>query len=441
MEAILEYAHLDFNKRKISLTEEIKQINSGIFCKPKKDGDLHVRRLRIVPKARKFINVSRRKICPIHKGHALSQSKRKSEQTIIDLAFYKYGIRKTITKYWGYKGYCSICRKAYKPNKIDKFLKSELFGHRFKAWVVYQRVILRLPYKAIVKVMEDQFNEKVSLDTIIRFVMQISNYYKYTERLIIQRVLSSPFIHIDETKISIKGYNYYVWVFTNGAHVFFKLTETRETTIVKNILENYEGIIITDFYGGYDSINCKQQKCWSHLIGDINEDLWKNPFDKQFEEFVGKIKDVILPVLLTVEKHGLKKRNLYKYKKIVNKFYKNTIDSSEDSSELVIKYKKRFEKYKERLFTFIEQDGISWNNNMAERALRHLAVQRKISGSFSESTTHEYLLLLGIAQTCRFQDKSFLKFLLSGEKDLDKFKKTKPIKSSRPVNKKNNVSI
>ena len=49
----------------------------------------------------------------------------------------------------------------------------------------------------------------------------------------------------------------------------------------------------------------------------------------------------------------------------------------------------------------------------AERALRHLAVQRKISGAFSEKGAGDYLRLLSIAQTCRFQQKSFLGFLLS----------------------------
>jgi hypothetical protein len=77
------------------------------------------------------------------------------------------------------------------------------------------------------------------------------------------------------------------------------------------------------------------------------------------------------------------------------------------------------------LFIFLEYDGITWNNNMGERALRHLTVQRKISGSFYESLAPDYLLLLGLAQTCRFQDKSLLKFLLSGEKDIDAFKMTK----------------
>lgn len=70
---------------------------------------------------------------------------------------------------------------------------------------------------------------------------------------------------------------------------------------------------------------------------------------------------------------------------------------------------------------------------MAERAIRQLAVQRKISSSFYKRHVGYYLLLLAIAQTCRFQDKSFLKFLLSKETDLNSFRRTRPIKYSSPV--------
>ena len=96
----------------------------------------------------------------------------------------------------------------------------------------------------------------------------------------------------------------------------------------------------------------------------------------------------------------------------------------------LLKYQKRFKRYKESLFTFLEQDFMPWNNNMAERGIRHLAVQRKISGSFSKSGATAYLTLLGIMQTCKFQDKSLLKFLLSQEKDIDQFKQSKRAKSS-----------
>jgi hypothetical protein len=70
---------------------------------------------------------------------------------------------------------------------------------------------------------------------------------------------------------------------------------------------------------------------------------------------------------------------------------------------------------------------------VAERAIRHLAVQRKISGTFFKRVAVPYLRLLGIAQTYRFQEKSFLGFLISGEKDIDQFKERKRPKASKPV--------
>ena len=95
-------------------------------------------------------------------------------------------------------------------------------------------------------------------------------------------------------------------------------------------------------------------------------------------------------------------------------------------------YQKRFDRYRDSLFTFLTQDGIPWENNMAERAIRQLAVQRKISGSFFKRVAPQYLLLLAISQTCRFQGKSFLKFLLSKDNDVDSFRRTRPIKYSLP---------
>jgi hypothetical protein len=97
---------------------------------------------------------------------------------------------------------------------------------------------------------------------------------------------------------------------------------------------------------------------------------------------------------------------------------------------LIAKYQKRFQRYRDSLFTFLELDGTPWHNNTAENAIRHLAVQRKISGTFFKKVAPQYLLLLGIAQTCRFQDKSLLQFFLSEEIDIDKFKVAKRIKIS-----------
>jgi predicted RecB family nuclease len=421
-EAILKSTHFDYDKKKIIFWSN----ENGKSDEKKKRGAQkgHPQYRRKISKAGKIVCVPRRRKCPTHKGEPLQASEEMSERTIIDLVFTKSGIRKTITKYIGTKGYCQKCHSCYTPHGINK-LGNQVFGHSFQSWVIYQRLFLRLPYRIITQVLKDQFNERISVGTIVNFLKYFTDFYSDTEQILIQRIQTSPFVHVDETKISIQGIEQYVWVFTDENHVILKLTETREAAIVHEILSNYQGVLISDFYPGYDSAECKQQKCWGHLIRDINDDLWAAPFDTEFEMFVLEVRNLIIPIMEAVQKYGLKKRNLTKFKKSVDKFYKKVIVNKRYKSELNIKYQKRFEKYRDSLFIFLEQDGIPWHNNTAERALRHLAVQRKISGSFFESVTHHYLLLLGIMQSCRFQDKSFLKFLLSGDTDIDQFKKSK----------------
>ena len=294
-------------------------------------------------------------------------------------------------------------------------------------------MMLRLPYRIIIQVMEEMFGERASLGTLLKFVTRFATYYAPTERLLLHRLLQSPFLHVDETTVSIQGTDQYVWVFTDGTHVVFKLTATREATLVHEMLAQYAGVLVADFYAGYDAVPCRQQKCLVHLIRDLNDDLWSHPWNREFESFVFAVKNLLVPIFEAVETYGLKRRHLHKFHPSVERFYQQHIVGTPYTSDITIKFQKRLQRYRETLFTFLHEDGIPWQNNTAERALRHIAVQRKISGSFFEQSTHHFLLLLGLAQTCQFQHKSFLKFLLSTQDDIDAFTSPKRVQISRPV--------
>src|SRR5215813_15088337 len=88
---------------------------------------------------------------------------------------------------------------------------------------------------------------------------------------------------------------------------------------------NYKGIVISDFYAGYDAIPCAQQKCWVHLIRDMNDDLREAPFDAELETFVLSVKNLIIPIMECIQRHGLRKKYLYKFKYDVEQFYGKTI--------------------------------------------------------------------------------------------------------------------
>jgi len=431
LEGILQSAHAEYKKNRISIREDQQEDNSSQQGPGGRIG--HQAYRRIVPtNVSKIIRVKRAMKCPRHKDKILEATDKQAEHTMIDLVFTKSGCRKQLCRYVGAIGRCPHCHRAFLPPQIKQF-KSRLFGHAFEAWAVYQRITLRLPYRVISQTFQDLFSEQVRESTIVKFMTNMGEYYAGTESSLRRKVLSSPFIHVDETKISIQGADHYVWVLTDGVHVIFFLTETREATLIQKMLQGYTGVLVCDFYGGYDACECRQQKCLVHLIRDLNDDMWKNPYNPELEGFVGAFNDLLVPIMAGVDKYGLKRRHLHKHQQRVDRFFKNVISGQDYKCEITQTYQKRFLRYRDGLFRFLNEDGIPWNNNTAERASRHLAVQRKISGSFFKRVAEHYLLLLGIAQTCRFQGKSFLGFLLSKEKDIDEFKEKRRPKVTRLV--------
>jgi hypothetical protein len=91
-------------------------------------------------------------------------------------------------------------------------------------------------------------------------------------------------------------------------------------------------------------------------------------------------------------------------------------------SEVAAKTKHRFEKNRNTLFTFLKHDGVPWNNNNAEHAIKAFATLRRvINGVTSEAGLRDYLVLLSICETCEYQGLEFLDFLRSGETDIAGF--------------------
>jgi len=429
-EKIIKFAHFDYREKRISLRPEPANSDPSI------PDTLHAKKRQIyrrIPpsKANRTIHVRRRLKCPRH-NRPLTKLDEIAEKVIIDIAFTRNGCRKHVIKYVGAKAYCKTCGVSYAPPAILTLCKRS-FGDGVRAWITYQRIALRQPWNAIVQMMDDMFEESMTTGAAVYCVECMAEKYAPAEAMLLQRLKQSPFIHVDETKINIQGSAHYVWVFTDGIHVIFRLSATREPTIVHALLDDYTGVLVSDFYAGYDSLKCKQQKCLAHLLRDINDALWDNPFDGELERFASRVKDLLLPILQDVEQFGLKRRHLSKHKERVDAFYRDVIDQGLYNSDVAQTFIARFHRYKDSMFHFIDEDLIPWNNNTGERALRHVAVQRKISYFFFKEFAPKHLLLLGIAQTCKFQGKSFLKFLLSGEMDVDIFRPRKRRRRTRLV--------
>ncbi len=123
----------------------------------------------------------------------------------------------------------------------------------------------------------------------------------------------------------------------------------------------------------------------------------------------------------TIDRYGLQQRHLNKHRYAVNRFFTN-LQRRQYHSEIAEQYQKRFLRYQEKLFTFLQYDGVLWNNNHAEHAIRHFSQYRVIvNGKMTELGLKDYLVLLSIYQTCRYKNVSFFKFLLSRDREFDRF--------------------
>jgi hypothetical protein len=208
---------------------------------------------------------------------------------------------------------------------------------------------------------------------------------------------------------------------TNLEDVAYIYRPSREADFLHGLLRGFKGVLVTDFYTGYDSLPCDQQKCLVHLIRDINSDMMSNPYDEEFKSLAGEFGALLRSIVGTIDRYGLKRRHLHKHKAEAAQFFR-VLEARAYRSELALGYQKRLLKYEGKLFTFLDHDGVPWNNNNAEHAIKAFAYYRRTSdGQVREEPLSDYLVLLSIYQTCKYRGVSFLKFLLSGADDVETY--------------------
>jgi hypothetical protein len=136
------------------------------------------------------------------------------------------------------------------------------------------------------------------------------------------------------------------------------------------------------------------QKCLVHLMRDVNDNLSKQPFNEEMKEIARRFASLLKPIIETVDRFGLKARYLRRHIRSVEQFY-DALYKQTFETEVAVGYKKRFEKNRNKRFTFLDQDGVPWNNNNAEHAIKALMkLRRSIGGQSSLGGMRDYLIIL-----------------------------------------------
>src|SRR6266404_1842597 len=376
------------------------------------------RRRRQARRAQQIVVLSAPRVCPKCQKQWRKKARLQS-RTVQDRVFGKDSIKCRTIQYVAQRYCCRSCGYEYGQN--DLRLHGRNWGWNILAYFVYHIVGLRIPQLTVQHSMNRLFGCHLARSSLNEFKIKASGIYSDTKAKILDRIINGNIIHADENRANIRGQSAYVWVFTSLTEVVYILAESREGEIVQQLLKSFKGVLVSDFYAAYDSIDCPQQKCLIHLMRDLNDEILNNPFDEQLKQVVTAFGDLLKSAVETVDRYGLKKHYLRKHLKSVEHFYRE-LAQAEYQSEAASKFKERFKKNRDKLFTFLRYDGVPWNNNNAKHAIKAFARLRGvISGLSTKKGVDEYVTLLSVSETCKYRGIDFLDFLRSGERDVALF--------------------
>jgi predicted RecB family nuclease len=337
---------------------------------------------------------------------------------MLDLVFTPSGIKRKIIECRAAVHECASCGTTFMPERYSRLAKH---SHALMSWAMFEHVAHRTSFRTL----EDKFREFFGLNVFASelhvFKSIMARKYRVAYKRLLGKILSGKVLHVDETEVRLHTGKGYVWVFTNLEEVVFIYRPTREGAFLQKLLKNFQGVLISDFYAAYDSIDCPQQKCLIHLTRDMNEDLLNNPYDDELQAVTSPFGKLLRDIVATIDQHGLKQRHLQRHEQAVTTYFESLAAQS-FRSEPAQALRERLMKYQDKLFKFLKYDGVPWNNNNAEHAIKQFVYYREHADGFMrEAGLKDYLVLLSIRLTCRYKGVSFLKFLLSRERDVDAF--------------------
>jgi predicted RecB family nuclease len=335
-----------------------------------------------------------------------------------DLVCTPGGIRRRVIECRAMVHECRTCGKVFIPDRYERVAKH---FHGLMAWAMYEHVA----YQASSREIQQRFNEYFGLfvadSEVYLFKTLLARYYRSCYRRLLKTILAGAVLHVDETEVKLRTGKGYVWVLAAAEEVVYLYRPTREGDFLPKLLKDFRGVLVSDFYAAYDALPCPQQKCLIHLLRDMNQALLTNPFDAELQSITAPFGTLLRATVEEVDRHGLKARYLRRHERAADRFF-DDLAARSFRSEAAEALRARLLKYRDKLFTFLRHDGVAWNNNNAENAIKRFAYYREGTvGVLKEAGLADYLVLLSIYQTCRYRGVSFLKFLLSRERDVDAF--------------------
>jgi transposase/uncharacterized coiled-coil protein SlyX len=291
--------------------------------------------------------------------------------------------------------YCNCKNKADFPKSITKPVQ---YGITVLTIAIYLRNYQLIPYNRIKNLYEDVFGFKISSDTIIKAEKKLYHKLKGVTNHIKKQLIKEYVIHGDETGINVGGQREQCHLISTKKYTYYFHHESRGFKAMNKmgVLPKYRGIIVHDFWKSYFKYKCEHALCNVHIQREL-----KKIYEKYKQEWAKEMSDLLYEIKEHADcarKQGTKidedtiKTFIEKYHSILIKGFednpppeiskddkvKRGIQAQSEAKNLL----DRLAKYEKEILRFATDLRVPFSNNQAERDLRMITIQQKISGDF-----------------------------------------------------------
>ena len=257
-------------------------------------------------------------------------------------------------------------------------------------------------------VLRDGFGLQLSPGGLSQALDRLAAKVKPQYDALAAEVRQAPALHSDETSWWVAGPGWWLWVFTTRLLTFYVVARSRGRDLLNDVLgTDFGGVLISDCLAIYDDVTELQQKCYAHHFKAIRKAKDLHP--QQGEGFLGQVEAMLhAAAALKQQKAELSPEIFPDLRLALERKAAQLLESprSEPSEEAV---RKRLNKQRDHLFTFLDHDGVDATNNLAERQLRPAVIARKIScGNKTQKGARTWQILTSLAATCAQRATSFI---------------------------------
>lgn len=312
---------------------------------------------------------------------------------------------------------CPHCQRVEESAFPVTVTNHTQYGPRIQQLIVYLKYHQHLSLERTAEFFEDVCHHPISQGTINRVLQVVSEKLRPLEAQLRTHLCQSPVVHCDETGFRNQGKT--EWVHTvSTAHMTLQYRhEKRGKDAMDEIgfLPAYQGITVHDgwrSYFTYDS--CQHVLCHAHHLRELQG------IDEQTNQAWAKEMIDFLLMAKEAKAHAagqLSAEQLMHFEKEFDRI----LAQGEQLNPPPQKEKKRgrpkqsparnlldrLRNHRDAVLAFLIHPAIPFDNNQAERDIRSIKVQQKISGSFrSAYGADNFLRVKSVISTLKKQGKS-----------------------------------